>query len=130
MSQVAATPAQMRFAEEAETTTVHLSGDWSIERGIPATGDLTAQLAGVKRLRFDSTELGAWDTSLLSVIGRLAKAVEADPRDAHAYAAWGWALAQMGKRAEAEEKWSRAIEVDPTLRSDIEGIRKNPPGKE
>ena len=72
------TAPQLEFVKEADATTVLLSGDWSIERGIPATGDLTASLAGVERLRFDSTELGAWDSSLLSVLGRLAKACDVD----------------------------------------------------
>ena len=77
MSRIAGTPPLLSFATEAGAATAYLSGDFRIEQGIPATGDLGRTLSGVSHLRFDSTELGLWDSSLLTVMGRLAEAVEA-----------------------------------------------------
>jgi hypothetical protein len=36
----------------------------------------------------------------------------------------------MGKRAQAEEKWSKAVEVDRALKPKIEEMRKQLLGKE
>jgi len=36
----------------------------------------------------------------------------------------------MGKRAEAEEKWSKAAELNPALKPQIEEMRKQLPSKE
>ncbi|MFC1806001.1 tetratricopeptide repeat protein [Planctomycetota bacterium] len=46
------------------------------------------------------------------------------------YRDWGVALAQMGKRDEAEEKWAKALELDPALKSQIEEMRKQLLGKD
>ena len=69
--------ARIEFAEAPSVVTVRLSGDWNIERGIPATGDLDRRLTGMQRLCFESDGLGEWDSSLLSVVTRLVKAGEA-----------------------------------------------------
>lgn len=58
-----------------------------------------------------------------------ASVVEIDRRDALAYLGWGTALAEMSRGGEAEEKWSRAIELNPRLARQIEEIRKQSLGK-
>ena len=47
-----------------------------------------------------------------------------------AYCNWGLALPRMGKRAEAEEKWRKAVELDASLKPQVEEMRKELQGKE
>ncbi|EFK09809.1 conserved hypothetical protein [delta proteobacterium NaphS2] len=52
---------------ESETLTVHLQGNWQMESGVPSSGALLDQLdqhSSIKRIEFDATELGSWDSSL------------------------------------------------------------------
>ncbi len=52
-------------AGEAGEAVVHLSGDWTLESGPPEGGDdLEERLAGVARVRFAVSSLGAWDSKL------------------------------------------------------------------
>jgi phospholipid/cholesterol/gamma-HCH transport system permease protein len=76
--------ARLDVAAEAGTLTVKVAGDWHLEGGPPSAGDLGAKLAGSKRVRFDASGLGAWDSSLLSLLLQLEKActagrIEVDP---------------------------------------------------
>ena len=56
--------------------------------------------------------------------------METSPRFAEAYSNWGLALARMGKRAEADEKWRKAVELKPELKPRIEAMRKQLLGTE
>jgi len=50
-----------------ETLTVHLKGKWQLETEVPSTKEMLDQLdqhPSIKRIVFDSTELGSWDSSL------------------------------------------------------------------
>ncbi len=52
-------------AGEAGEAVVRLSGDWTLESGPPEGGeDLEERLAGVARVRFAVSSLGAWDSKL------------------------------------------------------------------
>ena len=61
---------------------------------------------------------------------KLGRSFKIDPRCTMAYANWGLALARMGKRAEAEEKWSKAVELNAALKAPIEKMREQLLGKE
>ena len=69
--QSTSSPPGIDFVAGPDGTIASLTGDWSVEEGIPATGDLSHRLSGVESIRFDSTGLGKWDSSLLSVVFRL-----------------------------------------------------------
>ena len=48
--------------------TVHLKGKWQMETDVPSTETMAEQLdqySSVKRIAFDATEIGSWDSSLL-----------------------------------------------------------------
>ena len=46
---------------------------------------------------------------------RYAKAVEANPRHANAYADWGGALGDLGRYADACEKCAKAVAISPRI---------------
>jgi len=51
-----------------EILSVHLRGKWQMEADVPSKQTMTEQLAlhpAVKRVVFDATDLGSWDSSLL-----------------------------------------------------------------
>ncbi len=51
-----------------EILKVHLNGKWHMKTDVPSTKAMTEQLdrhPSVKRIVFDATELGSWDSSLL-----------------------------------------------------------------
>src|SRR5437660_796308 len=50
------------------------------------------------------------------------KAIEIDPRDAQAYENLGLALLTKGKDQEAEQDFKKAIELDATLKPEIEKL--------
>lgn len=58
----------LRSPQEAR---LHLTGDWRFSDGIPAIEPLLGQLADIPRLSFDSTELGKWDSGLMTFLVRL-----------------------------------------------------------
>ena len=63
--------------EGADVLTLRVSGDWRLGEGTPETTDLGAQLHDVPRARIDGSGLGDWDSSLLSLLLRFAKACHA-----------------------------------------------------
>lgn len=50
---------------------MHLKGDWRFCDGIPAPEPLLKQLADIPNLSFDSSELGHWDSGLMTFLVRL-----------------------------------------------------------
>jgi len=51
-----------------ETIRLRLSGDWTMQRGLPGVEPVEARLddaEGARRVTFDARQIGAWDTSLL-----------------------------------------------------------------
>lgn len=62
---------QVETRQEDDTLVVKLSGDWKLERPLPRFGELidTRLLQnGVNAVGFDATELGDWDSSLLTFL--------------------------------------------------------------
>jgi len=58
----------------ADTLQVRLAGDWTLNEALPSLDALDEQLGcngGTRRLVFDATALGAWDSSLLTVLDRV-----------------------------------------------------------
>ena len=56
---------------DPEDLVIHLRGSWRIEDGLPLMPDLQREVSaadGLKRVAFDSHELGAWDSSLLTFL--------------------------------------------------------------
>ena len=66
------------------TVVVRLSGDWRLRHGMHTTDEVEAKLAASPRLvTFDTTELGAWDSSAITFLTQLsevcgARGIEAD----------------------------------------------------
>jgi len=59
---------------DAESLVIHLSGTWSIEHGLPPVPDLQKEIAStgeVKRVGFDTQEVNAWDSSILTFLTRV-----------------------------------------------------------
>jgi phospholipid/cholesterol/gamma-HCH transport system permease protein len=59
---------------DAQSLIIHLSGAWSIEHGLPPAPDLMKEIATageVKRVGFDTQELSAWDSSILTFLTRV-----------------------------------------------------------
>jgi len=57
--------------QAADTLLVKLSGDWKITEPVPATADLERALEsakGIRRIRFDTKNLGGWDSGLLTFL--------------------------------------------------------------
>jgi phospholipid/cholesterol/gamma-HCH transport system permease protein len=55
----------------ADTLLVKLSGDWKITEALPVTPDVGKPLEsakGIRRLTFDTQELGGWDSGLLTFL--------------------------------------------------------------
>jgi len=55
---------------------------------------------------------------------KYAKAVEINPRSARAYFNWGIALALLDKTTEAMEKLDKAAALDPSLKGQVDGLRR------
>jgi phospholipid/cholesterol/gamma-HCH transport system permease protein len=54
-----------------ETLLIHLSGSWKIANRLPATTEVAKQLApgaGIKKVSFDATALGGWDSGLITFL--------------------------------------------------------------
>jgi phospholipid/cholesterol/gamma-HCH transport system permease protein len=57
--------------QDTNTVLLGLSGDWQLRTGLPTSTQLDQQLGGspaAKRLKFDATHLGAWDSGLLAFL--------------------------------------------------------------
>ena len=57
--------------QAADTLLVKLSGDWKITEPVPATADLERALEsakGIRRISFDTKNLGGWDSGLLTFL--------------------------------------------------------------
>jgi phospholipid/cholesterol/gamma-HCH transport system permease protein len=55
----------------ADTLLVELSGDWKITETLPSTSDVEKSLdsaKGIRRLTFDTKDLGGWDSGLLTFL--------------------------------------------------------------
>jgi len=55
----------------ADTLLVKLSGDWKITEALPSTSDVEKSLdsaKGIRRLTFDTKDLGGWDSGLLTFL--------------------------------------------------------------
>ncbi|NKN34486.1 MlaE family ABC transporter permease [Marichromatium bheemlicum] len=64
-------PARAELVDGEGGVVLRLAGDWRLGAALPAADALLAQLRGmsaVRRLGFDSVELGAWDSSLPSLL--------------------------------------------------------------
>ncbi len=62
---------------EADLLLLRLSGRWLMSEPRPSTRELEEQLVGeadLRRIAFDASELGAWDTSFLIFLVRLLRA--------------------------------------------------------
>jgi phospholipid/cholesterol/gamma-HCH transport system permease protein len=59
------------------TLTLHLRGNWRLGGEAASTAELGPHLRGAKRVAFESKDLGAWDSSLLSLLLGMAKACKA-----------------------------------------------------
>jgi len=60
-----------RFQFDDATACIHLSGDWCFTAGIPDLGSIVKQLqkkGDCRKLHFNSDELGAWDTGLMTFL--------------------------------------------------------------
>src|SRR5262245_49523706 len=56
---------------DAATLLVGLEGDWKLRAGLPSAAEVGKRLEGarrVRRLAFDATQLGAWDSGLLAFL--------------------------------------------------------------
>jgi len=61
----------------ADTLLVKLSGEWKITEPVPATADLERALEsakGIRRIRFDTKDLGGWDSGLLTFLIKIFEA--------------------------------------------------------
>jgi phospholipid/cholesterol/gamma-HCH transport system permease protein len=59
---------------DSGTLVIHLRGNWRIEQRLPDQPDLEKEVTsacGVKEIAFDTQELGAWDSSLLTFLIRV-----------------------------------------------------------
>jgi phospholipid/cholesterol/gamma-HCH transport system permease protein len=59
---------------DAENLVIHLRGGWRIEDGLPLMPELQREVSaasGIKRVGFDSHELSAWDSSLLTFLAKV-----------------------------------------------------------
>lgn len=62
------------LVESPDTLVVALSGDWSVHGGVPSVTEIDAILAKaphVAQLSYDATELGDWDSALLTFLVRV-----------------------------------------------------------
>ena len=58
---------------EDDTLLIRLSGTWSLDVGLPSIADLERELAtraAPKRVVFDTGELGAWDSALVTFVAK------------------------------------------------------------
>ena len=61
---------------DEETLTVHLNGEWQMETDVPSTEPMMEQLnqhPSIKRMAFDATAFGSWDSSLLIFFFEISK---------------------------------------------------------
>jgi phospholipid/cholesterol/gamma-HCH transport system permease protein len=71
---------QLTAGQPDGAVTLHLSGPWSLQGALPRAREIESQLpasGSSAKLQFDTGELGAWDTSLLTFlisVDKLAKA--------------------------------------------------------
>jgi phospholipid/cholesterol/gamma-HCH transport system permease protein len=69
------TRGEMHVSHASEgTLLVRLSGSWTLQSERPAVAELQQQLgaeAGVQRLTFDTQDLGAWDSGLLTLLRKI-----------------------------------------------------------
>ena len=53
------------------TLLLHLAGDWKLKAGLPTAATVENQIGRtdhIRRLRFDTAELGGWDSGLLAFL--------------------------------------------------------------
>jgi hypothetical protein len=65
---------------EGGTLVLRLSGDWKLKGGLPTPGAVEKQFdlsAQPRRLTFDTTELGGWDSGLLAFLAGLQELCQA-----------------------------------------------------
>src|SRR5512139_3575561 len=61
----------------ADTLLVKLSGEWKITEPLPATADVEKPLEsakGIRRISFDTEDLGGWDSGLLTFLIKIFEA--------------------------------------------------------
>jgi phospholipid/cholesterol/gamma-HCH transport system permease protein len=96
------------------TLTICLAGQWDLSGGLPATEQAERELSAPRRrIQFETSRLGAWDSSLLTYLGRLIalcaeRQLEIDRSGLPAGVQRLLALAE----AVAERKGARAAELD------------------
>jgi phospholipid/cholesterol/gamma-HCH transport system permease protein len=59
---------QIRLTRADGALRVSLAGDWRLRRGLPSAAIVEQALGSVRRVVFDTTDLGAWDTSLATFV--------------------------------------------------------------
>jgi len=72
-SSSAAEDSAVLFEREDDILAIRLLGTWSLDAGLPSTADLERELANgpaPKRIVFDTTELGAWDSALVTFVAK------------------------------------------------------------
>lgn len=69
---LAGSPAALAFERPtSDTLLVHLIGEWTIDSPLPSGDEIRTELAsmpGVRRLAFDTRQLAAWDSALLTFL--------------------------------------------------------------
>jgi phospholipid/cholesterol/gamma-HCH transport system permease protein len=64
----------------ADTLLVKISGEWKITESLPSTADVEKALEsakGIRRITFDTKDLGAWDSGLLTFLIKIFEACSA-----------------------------------------------------
>jgi phospholipid/cholesterol/gamma-HCH transport system permease protein len=61
------------FEREGDALVIRLIGTWSLDLGLPSTSELERELANssvAKRVVFDASELGPWDSALVTFVAK------------------------------------------------------------
>lgn len=68
------------FEREDDTLLISIIGTWSLDLGLPSTANLEQELASPpppRRVTFDTSELGAWDTALVTFVAKIIESCRA-----------------------------------------------------
>ena len=77
---ISSRPSSLEARRESDGLVVTLAGDWNIRSGIASVADVKTQLKGAPtpgRITYDTRELGAWVSALLTTLIRIAHAAAA-----------------------------------------------------
>ena len=68
------------FEREDDDLIISIVGTWSLDLGLPSTADLERELASVpppRRVTFDTSELGPWDSALVTFASKISESCRA-----------------------------------------------------